>query len=64
MGPQENNTSQRILKELACPVESIVNLLYLIEHERDDPAAVLRYVRMADTPARCLIEATKYHSNI
>jgi hypothetical protein len=37
-----------VLGELANSVEAALNLVYLIEHERHDPDAVLKYVRTLD----------------
>jgi hypothetical protein len=46
----------QIIREMTNPVEAIVNLLYLIKHDRDNPDAVLKYASIAESQARCLIE--------
>ena len=45
-----------VIREMSNPIAILVNLLYLIKHNRDDPSTVLRYSEMADTQTRCLLE--------
>ena len=57
-----NQLSDQVAHDLANQVESLVNLLYLIKGESDDPTAVLRYVGMTDPAIRCLVEIIKDQS--
>jgi hypothetical protein len=45
-----------IIREMTNPVEAIVNILYLIRYEHKNPKVVLRYVALADSQVRCLID--------
>jgi hypothetical protein len=59
---QDSDRAHKIIREIANPTEAIVNLLYLIRHDHNDPKAVLQYVDMADSQARCLIEIAQRES--
>jgi hypothetical protein len=52
----DSDRAQKIIREMANPTEAIVNLLYLIRHDHKNPKAILQYVDMADSQARCLME--------
>jgi hypothetical protein len=53
----------QVLREMTNPVESIVNLLYLIRHDHKDSKSVLKYVDLADSQARCLIDIVQRGTN-
>ena len=45
---------KQIVRELANPVEAVVNILYLIKEERHDPEKVLQLASMAEAPVERL----------
>ena len=47
-----------VLGELSNSAEALVNLLFLIERDRNDPAKVLQYVRMADEAIKNITNLT------
>jgi hypothetical protein len=55
---QDDESVAHISKdELACPIEAILNVLYLIKCDSNNPAAVRRYVELAELPMERLIQA-------
>lgn len=50
----EMERSERIIREIANPVEVIMNVFYLIEHDPKASPSILQYVRMAESQVRCL----------
>ena len=60
---QNKANAVQIIQQMTNPVEVIVNLLYLIEQERHDPDAVLRFVGIADSQAQRLSSIIKCGSN-
>ena len=52
----ELHRSEQIVREIANPVEAIMNVFYLIEHDPLAPPSILQYVRMADSQVRCLTD--------
>lgn len=63
MESEDSQRAQRILREMANPTEIILNLLYLIRHAYKNPQAILEYVDMADSQARCLMEIAQRESS-
>ena len=63
MGNSENDRCAQVIREMTNPLEAVVNLLYLIKHDRNDAKAVLRHVEIADSQARCLIDIVQRGSN-
>jgi hypothetical protein len=53
---QDPQSAKDIIREITNPTEAIINLLYLIKHDPSDTKQVLRYVTIAESQARCLIE--------
>ena len=47
-----------VLGELSNSAEALVNLLFLIERDRNDPDKVLLYVRMADEAVKNIANLT------
>ena len=47
-----------VLGELSNSAEALVNLLFLIERDRNDPDKVLLYVRMADEAVKNIANVT------
>jgi hypothetical protein len=45
-----------IIEAISIPTESIVNLLYLIKHNRHDTAKILNYARTAEEQIQCIVD--------
>ena len=45
---------EKILTEIANPVEAVVNILYLIKEERHDPEKILHLASLAEAPVEQL----------
>jgi hypothetical protein len=61
-GDLRDGTPGQLAESMANQVEAVINLLYLIEHDRSDPDAVLSYIRMSDPVIRRLTELVRLSS--
>lgn len=55
VGFENDAKAVQILREMGNPIESILNLLYLIHRDSQDTEEVLRYAELAESQARCLV---------
>ena len=63
MGLEDSEKTPQIIREMTNPIEAIVNLLYLIRHDASDVKQVLRYVSIAESQCRCLVEVIQREQN-